>query len=280
MKSYKECLRRLAKSFSGKRLSEIVPFAIERHKQARIQADAHVRANRELAVLKTMFNYCRDQKLYEGTNPVPEVKLLKEPKRRLRFLEADEEQTLVEAASSPLKQLIIVGINSGLRIRAEALTLCWEDLDLRRGLLTVQAAYAKSGQTRTVPLNARALEALTELKRIAGYVFSKPNGDPYKSFEKPFTALCRQVRLAGTGVSLHTLRHTFASRLVMAGVDLRTVQELGGWSDLSMVQRYAHVSPSHKAAAVERIAEKFHNVIHNRRPEADVVPLAGTAATM
>lgn len=51
------------------------------------------------------------------------------------------------------------------------------------------------------------------------------------------------------------MRHTFASRLVMAGVDLRTVQELGGWSDLSLVQRYSHLAPGHKAEAIERIAQ-------------------------
>jgi hypothetical protein len=55
-------------------------------------------------------------------------------------------------------------------------------------------------------------------------------------------------------VTPHVLRHTFASRLVMARVDLRTVQELGGWSSLDLVQRYAHLSASHKAEAVERIA--------------------------
>jgi hypothetical protein len=55
------------------------------------------------------------------------------------------------------------------------------------------------------------------------------------------------------GVTWHALRHTFASRLVAAGVDLRTVQELGGWRTLSMVQRYAHLSPGHLVAAVEKI---------------------------
>jgi integrase len=55
------------------------------------------------------------------------------------------------------------------------------------------------------------------------------------------------------GVTWHALRHTFASRLVAAGVDLRTVRELGGWKTLSMVQRYAHLSPDHLAAAVEKI---------------------------
>src|SRR5436309_5193671 len=55
------------------------------------------------------------------------------------------------------------------------------------------------------------------------------------------------------GVTWHALRHTFASRLVAAGVDLRTVQELGGWKTLSMVQRYAHLSPGHLTAAGEKI---------------------------
>jgi integrase len=55
------------------------------------------------------------------------------------------------------------------------------------------------------------------------------------------------------GVTWHALRHTFASRPVAAGVDLRAVQELGGWRTLSMVQRYAHLSPGHLLAAVEKI---------------------------
>ncbi len=270
VRGYKQCLQRLAETFAGKRLSEISPFVIEQHKEQRIQAGARVRCNRELAVLKTLFNYCIRQGLYKGANPVVEVPFLKEPKQRLRFLEPEEEQRLVEAARSPLKELIIVGINTGLRIEAEALPLRWEDVDFRRGLLTVQAAYAKNGQTRSVPLNARALAALTALKQRAQgpYVFGKPDGTRYAGMEKPFRTLVRQVGLAGTGVSLHTLRHTFASRLVQAGVDLRTVQELGGWSDLSMVQRYAHVGPSHKLEAVRRIGELFHNAFHNRALEA------------
>lgn len=60
--------------------------------------------------------------------------------------------------------------------------------------------------------------------------------------------------LAGTGLSLHSLRHTFASRLVMSGADLRTIQVLGRWRDLSLVQRYSHLSPGHCAEAIERIA--------------------------
>jgi len=66
----------------------------------------------------------------------------------------------------------------------------------------------------------------------------------------------------------------------MAGVDLVTVQQYGRWSDLSLVQRYAHLSPHHKAKAIERIAESFHNAIHNSPVSGDVVQLAERRVTV
>jgi integrase len=265
LRDYRQCVENLKTSFAGERLSQICRLDIERHKRKRLEAGARVRANRELAVLHNLFNRCKEWGLYEGENPASGVKRIKEPQQRLRYLEAHEEGRLSEHATTPLQELIAVGANTGLRIRAEALLLRWIDVDLSRGFLTVQAAYAKNGKTRTVPLNSRSREALESLKtRSKGdYVFSQPNGRPYKSMDKPFTAACKAAKLFGTGVSLHTLRHTFASRLAMAGVDLRTIQELGGWSDLSMVQRYAHLTPNHKRDAIEKIVPEFHNAFHN-----------------
>jgi len=264
-KSYKECLRRLAETFSGKRLGEISPFHIEGHKQTRIKAGARVRANRELAVLKTLFNNVIEWKLYEGDNPVRKVKLLKEPTQRLRFLEPEEERRLLEVVAEPLQTMILVGIHCGLRLRSEALTLRWDDVDLRRGLLTVQAAYAKNGQTRTVPLNSVVRSAIERLQAwgSGGFVFVKPNGMPYYSVRNIFDAACKRAGLGD--VTPHTLRHTFATRLIANGVDLRTVQELGGWSQIRMLERYGHVSPTRKVLAVEGLAQEFHNAIHNAK---------------
>jgi integrase len=260
-KSYKECLRRLAESFSGKRLGELSPFLVEKHKQARIQAGARVRANRELAVLKALFNRCREWELFEGDNPVATVKMLKEPRQRLRFLEPEEEARLLAACPEPLRSIILVGIHCGLRLRSEALTLRWRDVDLGRRTLTVQAAYAKNGQTRSVPLNSLVRTALDRLPRTGEFVFEKPDGMPYISVRNRFDTACRLAGLRD--VTPHTLRHTFATRLIENGVDLRTVQELGGWSQIKMLERYGHVSPSRKAEAVEGLVrgEKFPYVI-------------------
>ena len=83
-------------------------------------------------------------------------------------------------------------------------------------------------------------------------VFLTRDGKPLRSIRTAFATACRRAGL-GRDVTPHTLRHSFGSRLVMAGVDLRTVQELGGWKRLEMVLRYSHLSEAHKADAVERL---------------------------
>ena len=247
---YKECLRHLATSFGGMRLSTLSPFLVEKHKQTRLKAGARVRANRELATLKALVNRVREWKLFEGENPVATVKMTKEPRQRLRFLEPDEEARLLDKAQEPLRTVILVGIHCGLHLRSEALTLKWCDVDLERRLLTVQAAYAKNGHTHSVPLNSAVRTALERLPRKGEYVFAKVSGMPYIS-ARNFETACRLAGLSD--VTPHTLRHTFATRLIEQGVDLRTVQEFRGWSKIEKLVRYGHVSPSKKAEAVEKL---------------------------
>lgn len=254
---YKECLRRLSESFAGKRLGSISPIDVERHKQIRIQSGARVRANRELAVLKALFNRCLEWKLFEGDNPVTGVKAIKEPQQRLRYLEPEEEDRLLAVAPEPLRSIIIVGIHCGLRIRSEALTLQWQHVDFNRRQLTVEAAFAKNGKMRSVPLNSTVRAALERLavSRKSDFVFVKRDGGRYTSVRNGFDAACLKAGLKD--VTPHTLRHTFATRLIENGVDLRTVQELGGWSQIKMLERYGHVSQGRKVDAVEGLARKF-----------------------
>ena len=263
LQDYKQCIDHLKGSFTGKRLGQILTLDIERYKRGRVEAGARVRVNRELALLHNLLNRCKVWGLFEGENAAGSVKKVKEPQRRLRFLKPLEETQLLEHTDERLRSIVIFGINTGFRIRSEALPLCWSEVDLARGFVTVTAAYAKNGKTRSVPLNSRAREVLERLREqsIGEYVFSKSNGRPYKSMDKPFAAACKLAKLSG--VTLHTLRHSFASRLAMAGVDLRTIMELGGWNDLSMVQRYSHLSPNHKRDAIEKIVQEFPNAIHN-----------------
>ena len=98
------------------------------------------------------------------------------------------------------------------------------------------------------PLHSRVKEILSGLQRNGVYVFAEAEGEPPWDFTHTFAAAGK-----GAGIHdlhLHDLRHTFASPLAMAGVDPLTIQQLGGWTTLQMVQRYAHLSPDHNRAAL------------------------------
>ncbi len=173
-----------------------------------------------------------------------EVSKLKEPEGRVRYLTAEEEQALLDACTSPqLRAVILLGIHAGLRIPSEALSLTWDGVDLKRRTLTVVGTHSKTSKTRTVPINSALWQALQSLRmdRNGGPIFVS-QGRALRSIRTAFDTARKKAGL-GEDVTPHVMRHTFASRLVMEGVDLRTVQELGGWSDLKMVQRYSHVDP-------------------------------------
>ena len=279
VRTYGQCIGKLKAAFTGRRLSAISAFDVERYKRARVAAGVTVMVNRELACLKALYNRCREWEKYEGENPVARVKLLRESPGRLRFLEAGEETALLAAAGEPHRTMILVGIYAGLRLLSEALTLRWADVDLKRGLLTVQAAYAKSGKTRTVPLNALLRHSLRAHRERtpadAELVFCRRSGAAFRSIRTTFQTACRHAGLKD--VTPHVLRHTFASRLAMAGVDPRTIQELGGWASLEMVERYTHLSPTHKAEAVERIAQNSPTLFTT--PDRRSRPVSGKLAT-
>ena len=158
-----------------------------------------------------------------------------------------------------LTPIVLVALNTGLR-KGELFNLRWTDVDLVGAQLTVRGEGAKSGQTRHVPLNAEALEtadtsgAPADSTTLDGYVFPgrvDSNDGRLDDVKKAWVPIVKAAKL--DAFRFHDLRHTFASKLVMAGVDLNTVRELLGHSDLKMTLRYAHLAPEHKAAAVAKL---------------------------
>ena len=146
-----------------------------------------------------------------------------------------------------LTPVVLLAMNTGMR-RGELLSLEWSDIDLGAKIITVQARNAKSGKQRHIPLNAEALRVVTKWREQSegvGQVFEP------QDVKKGWGTLLTTAKI--TGFRFHDLRHHFASKLVMAGVDLNTVRELLGHSDITMTLRYAHLGPEHLAAAVERL---------------------------
>ncbi len=159
-----------------------------------------------------------------------------------------------------LKPAVLLSLNTGLR-QGELFKLTWENVDLERATLTVRAATAKSKKARHVPLNGEALETLRAWQKniqenfpggSTGLVFPNRDGKPITETKTAWAKLLKDAGLKN--FRWHDMRHHFASRLVMAGVDLNTVRELLGHADIKMTLRYAHLAPEHKRAAVELIS--------------------------
>jgi integrase len=269
-------------------LDQVTAWSVELWRKARLQSGTKpATVNRDINALKAALSRAVDWELIDR-HPLAKVKPARvDAHGVVRYLSPDEERRLREALArrdldlrsarergnqwrqvrhldrrpdlgtfgDHLTPMLLVSINTGIR-QGELFNLRWPDIDLERAMLTVRGEGAKSGKTRHVPLNAEALEALKTWRKQTegdGLIFIGRKGGRVDNAKKAWTALLADAGI--TAFRWHDMRHHFASRLVMAGVDLNTVRELLGHSDLTMTLRYAHLAPEHKAAAVARLVE-------------------------
>jgi len=187
-------------------------------------------------------------------SPASKVRLFREENRRTRYLEEEEIERLHEACSGHLKPILATALNTGMR-KGEILNLKWVDVDLRNRIISI--LNSKNNEKREIPVNEDLFQALLRVRKNleSPYVFCKEDGVPYKDVKTGFRAALKRAKISN--FRFHDLRHTFASRLVMKGVGLKTVQELLGHKDVRMTLRYSHLSPDHKKAAVEKLSKRM-----------------------
>ena len=169
------------------------------------------------------------------------------PKRKTtlstpRFLTKAEWQKLYLALPTHLKPIAEFAVSTGLR-KSNVLNLKWQNVDLIRGVAWVDGIESKSRKPIAVPLSSAALAVLKSQKgKNHDYVFTY-RGQHTATIH---TTWKKCVRKAGIeNFRFHDLRHTWASWHVMNGTPLAVIKELGGWHDVEMVMRYAHLSPDH-----------------------------------
>ena len=257
----KHNIKALKDFFSGCYLDEITVHKVQTFKSERSRAYRTLKdgsakvitpttVNRQLTCLKSIFNKAIAWGKFSGANPVKSIKFYKENNGRLRFLEKDEINKLLDNCNLSIRPIVAVAVNTGMR-KGEIMGLKWRDIDFKRNI--VHLANTKNGEKREIPLNETIINTLNIVPKHSEseLIFVKDNGQSYGDFKKSFFTAC--IKSGIKSFRFHDLRHTFASQLVMNGVDLNTVRELLGHKSMVMTLRYSHLSPNHKKQAVETL---------------------------
>jgi integrase len=254
--------------FAGKPLDKITGADVEQYRQSYLgkKVDNGSKPERdlarrsidiELARLKRLFSLAVQWGLCEK-NPAAKVALFRQDVKRIRYLSEEEERRLFAAAGPRLRRIIRFALNTGMR-RGEILGLRWCNVDLKSAGAFIPATEAKGKRDRHVPLNQTALSVLNELPRPidnTAFVFGNKAGKRDDNLERLWREAAQAAGLVD--FHFHDLRHTYASRLVMAGVDLAVLRELLGHQDFSMTLRYAHLAPSRLKEAVAILDSNRH----------------------
>jgi site-specific recombinase XerD len=247
-------MERICSWFGDMPAESITPKEIERHLSKNVEEHdwAASTVNHHRSLLSLTFQLAiRNGKL--SANPARATRHRKEDNSRARYLSAEEESRLREVMktnwSGHIPELDLA-LHTGLR-RSEMYCLDWEDVDLARRFLRV--VRGKNGEGRYVSLNTIAIRTLTELQKVhaTGPVIRNLSGERLCS---PRYWFDKAIEAAGIeDFNWHDLRHTFASRLAMAGVGIRGIQEALGHKSISMTVRYAHLAPDFMADVVEKL---------------------------
>lgn len=221
---------------------------LEEYKNMLLESMVPVSAKNNFRVISAMLNHAVKRKVI-GENPAKSTSPIRGIERnKQRFLSKEEIELIVkESQKTFLGDFVLVALHTGMR-RSELIFLEHEDIDLPNKLIYVKnkaglGFQTKSRKERTIPIHDRILPILS--KKSTGHCFtqSKECLSPRQATEA-FTKLTRSVGLEGVG--LHTLRHTFASHLAMAGVSLWEIAKLLGHSTTHVTELYSHLCPSRR----------------------------------
>jgi integrase len=249
----------LKERFGKYRLSEITLTMVEKFRTDEIKRGLSVEGvNRNLRLLKAVLNYAVRSKTIV-TNPIDELRCTARLQiRRARVLTQREEQNLFDLLTghrAKLRSIVTLALNTGLR-RGELFGLEWRDV--WTGVITVRPEISKGKRERVIPMNKAVKSSLKDIahakktfnldERVFAYLGSIDGVDDL---------LHRALHDAGVddfGVGFHTFRHTFATRLLERGADIRTVQELLGHRSVTTTMIYTHSNLAAKRSAVDRLA--------------------------
>ncbi|HBH17914.1 MAG TPA: hypothetical protein DDX14_03055 [Cyanobacteria bacterium UBA9579] len=250
-------IKTLKAFFNNRKLREITPFLVEKYRLSRIKEEkANSTINKEVRLMRRMFNLAIDNG-WTNINPCTskKVKPLREENKKERFFSFEEEQRLLSAcygSNAFLKPIIITALQTGMR-KEEILSLKWSNVDLKNGYVTL--LKTKNGKKRNIPISSLLMNELKELheNRLTEYVFTNPfTKERNRDIRGVYETACKRAKI--DDLRFHDLRHTAATRMVSAGIDLVVIQEILGHADIKSTMVYSHPVPERKKQAIEALA--------------------------
>lgn len=239
-------IKKFSKYFQGKPLTDITRTWIGELVESFAQKPAT--RNRYVALIRAILR--KAEREWEWIDRAPAFRTYREPQRRISWVTPEQAQALIDELPPTYHDIVRFALATGLR-QGNVLRLRWEQVDLQRRVAWIFGDEAKGRQPIPVPLNSDAVAIVRrQLGGDLSRVFTLRN---IKS-----TVWEGARRRAGLpGFRFHDLRHCWASWLLQAGVPVAALQEMGGWSDVRMVRRYAHLAPEHLQPYAERIAGRL-----------------------
>ncbi len=237
-------IKHFLEAFGDKNIGQLSSFLITGYRNDRSKLVCKSTVNRELDTIRNMFNKAVEWE-YIDKSPYTGVEKYKVNNTNLRILSIGEFKSLIQVSSEALKPILLMAVNTGMRV-SEILNLMWNDINLEKDYILVRDS--KNYESRYIPIHQELKKVLVNLKDNSetDYVF-----EGRKSIRKQWQ---KALKLSGIEhCRFHDLRHTFASNLVMNGVDLVTVSQLMGHKDLTMTKRYSHPTPEHKKQAINSL---------------------------
>lgn len=205
--------------------------------------------NRDLSVLRHILYWAVDERLLVS-NPLSRLKLARERRVKRQVLSLEEEMRLLAAASEHLRAMVIAALDTGMR-RGEITGQRWEDIDLARRLLFVSRSKTPEGEAREIPLTTRLYELLAQRRQPEGVVFGY-QGEQVKIIKTTWRSALRNAGVRH--LRFHDLRHTYATRLMEAGVLQEVRMALMGHSSGAKIHSvYTHIELPTKREAVRRL---------------------------
>ena len=249
-------------------LSDITPALVNEYRsKLSLEKNEHKKVtksnatiNRYCSALSHCFTIAVKEWGWMEENPLLKIKKLKEPRGRVRYLNDEERERLMQAckeSSSPfLYILFILGISTGAR-KMEIASLTWNDVDLSRGMIFLHDT--KNGDRRSLPLVGISKDLMKShyknRNQNTNLVFPAKNLIDPIDIRTPFETALKKAEIED--FKWHDLRHSCASYLAMNGATLAEIAGVLGHKTLSMVKRYSHISDAHTAGVVERMNNKI-----------------------